>query len=137
MPLVLPVPLAPAASPDFIVIQQTLTWPDAQTFCLTHHTGLANIRSAADAARIKNLFLTEGLTSWAWMGLYNNMSSWKWSMDGSPVGSFTPWDPSTSEPNNMGGNQLCVAMYANGWWDAECYRIFQSVCYDGTKLIYF
>ncbi|XP_035999417.1 macrophage mannose receptor 1-like isoform X2 [Fundulus heteroclitus] len=71
----------------------------------------------------------------AWIGLYDNMNSWMWSMSDSDFyqhdENFTNWE--TEEPNNYAGIESCVEMYDNGRWnDKPCAEQKNSICFDVT-----
>lgn len=125
------VALIQSADYNFTLIEPGLPWPEAQTYCRSKHIDLADIRSADDTAEIQKLFVRHQLNSSAWIGLHSDFLSWRWSVDGSLLGNFSFWE--SREPNNNGGNQLCVAMYSDGWWDAQCWHRFHALCYDSKR----
>ncbi|XP_058261077.1 macrophage mannose receptor 1-like isoform X2 [Hemibagrus wyckioides] len=80
--------------------------------------------------RLQNEAQTQTFSSDAWIGLYNDINSWRWSMGNEPVGNMR-WKP--GDPNNKGGNQVCGAMSPFGWWDLDCKSLYPSVCFDDSK----
>ncbi|CAK6977194.1 Hypothetical predicted protein [Scomber scombrus] len=106
----------------FILINSTMSWTEAQSYCRTYYTDLATVRNEAENQEVKNL--TDG--EWVWIGLFRD--SWKWS-DGSNS-SFRYW--ASGEPNNNGGKKACVAMNFNrsgGWGDWTCDQNKPFICY--------
>ena len=62
----------------------------------------------------------------AWIGLYDDVNSWRWSHRDAEV-EFTNWYP--GEPNNQWSREHCTMMYRNGEWnDESCNTRLQSVC---------
>ncbi|KAK2845985.1 hypothetical protein Q7C36_010839 [Tachysurus vachellii] len=70
-------------------------------------------------------------SSSAWIGLYNAINSWRWSMGNEPLGSVKLWNP--GQPDNWGGNEVCVLLYGSGWSDVPCSSTYPFVCFDGNK----
>jgi len=62
----------------------------------------------------------------AWIGLYDDMNSWKWSMpDGNSE--YRHW--ASGEPNNQMIREVCVLMYDSGLWDDRlCDQSIEPVC---------
>ncbi|XP_070696447.1 C-type mannose receptor 2-like [Pempheris klunzingeri] len=110
----------------FVLINISLSWPEAQSYCREHHTDLASVRTMAENQRVKELL---GPGEEVWIGLFRE--SWKWS-DGSNS-SFRYW--SLYEPNNYYGNEMCVmADFGNSgkWEDWSCDKKTAFICYrDG------
>lgn len=114
-------------SDDFILISNTTTWSDAQSYCREHYTDLASMRNQTENQRVQNL-LTPG--SGAWIGLFRD--GWKWS-DGSNS-TFTFWTSSFGgSPNNWNGNQEnCGEVWildGGRWNDDICSTSASFFCY--------
>ncbi|XP_039878717.1 macrophage mannose receptor 1-like [Simochromis diagramma] len=68
----------------------------------------------------------------AWIGLYNDVNSWRWSMD--DTGFYKDGEPelrnwSPGEPNNHKGNECCAEMFDSGLWnDGDCDAVYNVVC---------
>ncbi|XP_047657897.1 putative C-type lectin domain family 20 member A [Tachysurus fulvidraco] len=77
--------------------------------------------------RLQNEAQRHQFSSSAWIGLYNPINSWRWSMGNEPLGS-TRWGK--GEPDNWHGNEECVFMLASGWADGPCTSLQTSVCFD-------
>eukprot|EP00092_Neocalanus_flemingeri_P098229 GFUD01125249.1.p1 GENE.GFUD01125249.1~~GFUD01125249.1.p1 ORF type:complete len:197 (-),score=24.51 GFUD01125249.1:290-880(-) len=93
-----------------------LNWLDAQSVCVLHQGWLATIESAGE-----NGFIDGIATNYAWIGGYRILPAltpfWAW-IDGSTL-SYTNWALVNGQPDNSGGNQNCVRMYTNGYWDDD------------------
>ncbi|KAK6469593.1 snaclec coagulation factor IX/factor X-binding protein subunit B3-like, partial [Huso huso] len=114
----------------YTLIEELKTWTEAQQYCREQHTDLVSIKSASE---------NEDLVKKAqgkpfWIGLFNN--PWKWSHQGDNY-TFHNWNK--KEPNNMGGNENCVALalrdsqnLARGKWnDMDCKLKRSFFCFDG------
>ncbi len=76
----------------------------------------------------------------AWIGLYDDVNSWRWSLEDNDFyqegeRDFRNW---YHEPDNSGGNELCVYMNYDGkWYDLSCDNTLLFVCYDGKNIYFF
>eukprot|EP00092_Neocalanus_flemingeri_P036479 GFUD01039721.1.p1 GENE.GFUD01039721.1~~GFUD01039721.1.p1 ORF type:complete len:203 (-),score=38.82 GFUD01039721.1:506-1114(-) len=100
-----------------------LSWSDAESVCVLHQGWLATVESAGE-----NGFINGIATDDAWIGGSRILPAvtpfWAW-VDGSTL-SYTKWAP--GEPNNS-GNQDCVQVYTNGYWDNDgCEKRKAYVC---------
>lgn len=72
-----------------------------------------------------------------WIGLYDKLSSWHWSMSdesfyGEGEKNFRKWYK--SEPNVIGRRvHLCAAVNNSGWFDDHCGELKPFVCYNTTQ----
>ncbi|XP_058246827.1 putative C-type lectin domain family 20 member A [Hemibagrus wyckioides] len=112
---------------EYTLILQGKIWSDAQTYCRATHTDLAIIKSNEDLVQLQNEAQRQQFSSSAWIGLYNDINSWRWSMENEPLGT-TRWEP--GEPNNFLGRQECGAMSFLGWKDLNCTQTLPSICFD-------
>lgn len=119
----------------YFLIQTGQTWSNAQAFCQATYTDLAIIKSNDDIVQIKNEAERQQFNSSAWIGLFNDIQSWRWSFGNEPLGNMKSW--STGQPNNSGGNQTCAAVIAGSWDDRNCAEPHPFVCFDGKRLNYF
>ncbi|TKS85221.1 L-selectin CD62 antigen-like family member L [Collichthys lucidus] len=112
---------------------------EARTYCREHYTDLASMDDMEDVENMKKLADTSKLNSavdllkkLAWIGLYDDMDSWKWSLADSSFykhrkTDFRRW--LVGEPNNVGSKEHCVWMDGDGRWaDHKCADRFQSIC---------
>ncbi|XP_059381521.1 macrophage mannose receptor 1-like [Carassius carassius] len=68
----------------------------------------------------------------AWIGLYDDLNSWRWSLDNTTLdGGYKRWY--VSQPLNSGGNSLCVYLLntQGTWIERPCDVELLFVCYDG------
>ncbi|XP_034721523.1 macrophage mannose receptor 1-like [Etheostoma cragini] len=108
---------------NFVIIENALTWTGAQNYCRAKYTDLASVRDMVENQKIQPMLGGGGVF---WFGLFRD--SWKWS-DGSSS-SFSFWK--TGQPNNINGNQTCVAAdfsQSGAWegWSCDMERAF--ICY--------
>ncbi|XP_075946606.1 uncharacterized protein LOC142948447 [Anarhichas minor] len=67
----------------FVLINNTMTWTEAQSYCREHHTDLASVRNMEEIQKVQNLVPYGDV----WIGL--SRDGWKWS-DGSGLMEVTP-----------------------------------------------
>uniref|UniRef100_A0A3B5PY03 C-type mannose receptor 2-like n=1 Tax=Xiphophorus maculatus TaxID=8083 RepID=A0A3B5PY03_XIPMA len=131
----------------YYLVSEPKDWTAAQSFCREKFSDLASIQSAADVKALnEQLELGElgelGEHSTPWIGLYDDVNSWRWSMSASDFyrqdkKKFRNW--ASREPNNNYGRENCVEMRGDGRWNDEfCNRTRSSVCLDvkGTKVTF-
>ncbi|XP_049436124.1 C-type mannose receptor 2-like [Epinephelus fuscoguttatus] len=108
----------------FTLINNSMTWAAAQSYCRACNNDLASVRNEADNQKIKEL-ISPGQT--VWIGLFRD--SWKW-LDGSD-NSFTYWKQ--GEPNNRIKKETCVAAdlgQSSKWEDRPCSETAAFICYS-------
>ncbi|XP_046709146.1 C-type mannose receptor 2-like isoform X1 [Silurus meridionalis] len=115
----------------YYLIPEGRNWVDAQAYCKATNTDLAIIKSNENMNKLLWDSQKDHLTFSAWIGLYINTSSWRWSFRNKSLGSPRMW--SSGEPNNVGGRQECGAIYSGGWTDKDCSSKNSFVCFDDTK----
>ncbi|XP_041859821.1 macrophage mannose receptor 1-like isoform X2 [Melanotaenia boesemani] len=109
-------------------------WTEAQSYCRDMFTDLATIDNMEDVETLNNMADLDSYKYRAWIGLYNNVSSWSWSMSDSGFykdneTQLRNW--AYNQPDNFQGRECCVVMVANGEWsDVPCSLPFPSVCAD-------
>ncbi|XP_038148050.1 C-type mannose receptor 2-like [Cyprinodon tularosa] len=128
----------------YFFVEELKNWTEAQSYCKGNYSNLAVLESMEDVKTLNNLVASLGKNSIAWIGLYNDVNSWKWSDSASDTqqrdqNEFTNW--ANNEPNNLGGKENCVQIYSDGSWNDEpCFQELSSVCSDieGTdvKFVY-
>lgn len=124
--LVLPAPC------KYYLIQQLKTWSDARAYCQANHDDLAIIKSDDNLIRFQSEASRQQLTSSAWIGLYNDINSWHWSLGNELVGNMTMWAIHWNQPNGE-GNEVCGGIDKWGWLDAPCDYLLPVVCFDGEE----
>ncbi|XP_047658377.1 L-selectin-like [Tachysurus fulvidraco] len=107
-----------------------MSWPVAQNYCRETYGDLATVESDLDWILLKEILARESLTDAVWVGLYNDVSSWRWSFNGvSLKNTFTNWG--TGQPNNFQGNESCGETGPVGvWWDFNCESLYTFICYN-------
>ncbi|XP_053342644.1 putative C-type lectin domain family 20 member A [Clarias gariepinus] len=126
LPLILSVPR------KYYLVQQSMNWNNAQAYCKANHADLAIIESADNMVHIQYEIQRQKFTSSAWIGMYNDVNSWHWSMGNVPLGSYTAWI--SPEPNNWHGEEQCGSIDNQlQWTDLGCYHLRPFVCFDATK----
>ncbi|XP_060721107.1 E-selectin-like [Tachysurus vachellii] len=98
------VPFILSVPRQYYLIQQGKTWSDAQAYCRATYIDLAIIDSNDNMVRLQNEAQRQQFSSSAWIGLYNPINSWRWSMGNVSVGASL-WKP--GEPNNGDGHEEC------------------------------
>ncbi|XP_041751514.2 C-type mannose receptor 2 [Coregonus clupeaformis] len=112
----------------FHLINNTLTWRDAQMYCRDHHTDLASVRNQTENEEIYRLANGHRV----WIGLFR--SSWKWSDQSNS--SFRNWHE--GQPNNIGGNQTCAVTLINNsgrWGYQKCDEKRPFFCYYNKAIL--
>ncbi|KAF5891367.1 putative C-type lectin domain family 20 member A isoform X1, partial [Clarias magur] len=125
IPVILSVPR------KYYLIQQERSWTDARVYCQATRTDLAIIESNDNLVQLQNEAKRQQFSSSAWIGLSNDVNSWRWSLGNEPLGSLTRW--STDEPNNNNGHEECGVLSMGGWWDVACTLPYPFVCFDESK----
>ena len=118
-------------------INEIQNWEKAQTYCRERHTDLATVFDIEDMKRLVNTVevSTRGFTELAWIGLHDNLTSWKWSFSDRRYyrrkdTEYRNWD--VDQPDNFAGDQMCVAMWRGGVWvDSQCSLNLPFICYNG------
>lgn len=118
-------------------IPTALPWLKAQMYCREHYTDLATVSNMEDMNRLVNTARdsTGGFTGKAWIGLHDNLTSWRWSLSdsryyGEKEADYRNWD--FGQPDNFLGDQMCVKMWSGGvWQDSWCFLRNPFICYDG------
>lgn len=107
-----------------------MTLSDARTYCRTHYNDLAAVETEEDYRALKKAGTTGPNGVW-WIGLYDDVSSWRWSLNKSRPG-FTRW--ASGQPDNTDGYENCVTMNISGDWnDRNCSERRAFNCYRGKN----
>ncbi|XP_053533584.1 C-type mannose receptor 2 isoform X1 [Ictalurus punctatus] len=117
---------------NYNLMMTPVTWPVAQNYCRVMYTDLATILSDTDWLRFEKEAASKRLTTSAWVGLYSDLNSWRWSLNDLPLNvSYTNWYP--GQPDNAGGKQTCgLAVSYGKWWDDQCTRLLPFICYNAS-----
>ncbi|XP_046717178.1 C-type mannose receptor 2-like [Silurus meridionalis] len=115
----------------YYVVKDKKTWSDAQAYCQATYTDLAIIKTNDNLIQIQDEANRQQFISKAWIGVYNDVNSWRWSLGNKPLGNMTIWAP--GQPSNNRGMQSCGAIAPQGWDDRYCTDMTPFVCFDETK----
>ncbi|KAI5612515.1 secretory phospholipase A2 receptor-like isoform X1, partial [Silurus asotus] len=117
-------------SRKYTLIKTTVTWSAAQNYCRETYDDLATIESDNDWFKLKKTLSNEPLTDVAWVGLYNDIDSWKWSFFDVPLkNTFIQWY--SGYPDNSNGKATCcltsprVQLYNN-----PCTSVYSFICFN-------
>ncbi|XP_027003359.1 macrophage mannose receptor 1-like [Tachysurus fulvidraco] len=124
------IPVVQAVYRKFYLILQGKTRSDALAYCRATYSDLATIEYQYEAVQLKNIAQNQSLTSNAWIGLYNDVNSWRWSMGNEPLGSYRNW--CYTNPDNYNAQEYCAAVDVPGWFDSSCASNFPFICFDGN-----
>lgn len=114
------------------LVSSLVTWPVAQNHCRVIYTDLATILSDTDWLRVTAASRSIRPSTAAWVGLYNDVNSWRWSLKDLPLQNVTYTYWYDGEPNNGGGKQSCVVATIYGYWsDIDCTSLRPYICYNG------
>ncbi|XP_042597824.1 C-type mannose receptor 2-like [Cyprinus carpio] len=107
------------ASTKYILIEENKSWREAQEYCRTFHTDLANVRTCA-----------KNNVSDVWIGLFKDF--WSWS-DQSNI-SFRFWNFSLLKPMDRHHNCTVVMVNQTGRWnDVQCNTTLPFICHGDLK----
>ncbi|KAG7221488.1 hypothetical protein INR49_002463 [Caranx melampygus] len=102
-----------------------LDWMEAQGHCRAKYSDLATVSDEQDVSRINSL--SKDLNITFWIGLYDDVSGWKWSLEGEgfytgvDVG-YRQWQE--GQPDNSGAVEHCASMMLDGHWrDDNCMNV--------------
>ncbi|XP_058252481.1 C-type mannose receptor 2-like isoform X1 [Hemibagrus wyckioides] len=117
----------------YYVIKTKVTWPVAQNYCRETYADMATVESALDWLRLREEVAREGLTDIAWVGLYNDIDTWRWSINNVPLKhGYVLWG--SAQPDNTGGHQACGVTGPLGyWWDYSCGNLYPFICYNAIN----
>ncbi|KAL0994910.1 hypothetical protein UPYG_G00129140 [Umbra pygmaea] len=112
------------ANQTFVLVEQYMTWYQAQSYCREHYTDLATVRNQTENQAIVNLAQNTGVFYYngLWIGLYRNGT---WS-DGSDGGNSNVYTYTYTAPNNYGLNQSCATVQNYYWYNYYYYYYYQE-----------
>nr|XP_055046006.1 macrophage mannose receptor 1-like [Misgurnus anguillicaudatus] len=111
---------------DYLVVEETKTWYEAQAYCRQNHIDLATVQSNEDWTNVQEADNTV-FTSVAWTGLYNDVTAWRWSYQNENM-TFVIWQ--SGQPNNKFSHQECISFESNTWNDRDCQETYQFFCFN-------
>ncbi|XP_077083486.1 putative C-type lectin domain family 20 member A [Siphateles boraxobius] len=111
---------------EYVLIRELMPWGKAQNYCRENHIDLATVQSVEDWTTLQEVADEEKYRSFSWIGLYNDINSWRWSYQEESL-VFQSWF--LGQPDNYGSGEECVAIYFPGdWRDFYCDQIRYFVC---------
>ncbi|KAI5088010.1 lectin C-type domain containing isoform 1 precursor, partial [Silurus meridionalis] len=117
----------------YLINTMTMTWADAKNYCREKYDDIAILRSSDDWIKIKEEGAAKSLTAFAWIGLYNDIESWRWSFNDVPLKNQTLRMWYAGEPKNENGNEACGVLGQLGqWWDYPCTDLRPFICYNSS-----
>ncbi|XP_036419811.1 macrophage mannose receptor 1-like [Colossoma macropomum] len=126
------------SSRQYHFVNESKNWTEAQSYCREHYTDLATIENMEEMDMLINT-VNGSYSGLAWIGLYDDLDSWRWSLDNDSFymegeRDYRGW---FREPDNYEGKELCVYMSGTGgWFDIPCFYKFGFVCYNGKNNTY-
>uniref|UniRef100_A0A3B3BJU4 C-type lectin domain-containing protein n=1 Tax=Oryzias melastigma TaxID=30732 RepID=A0A3B3BJU4_ORYME len=94
------------------------TWEEAQQACRELYSDLATVDSPAESTRLLGAIQEPG--ELVWIGLYDNMTKWKWTMGRPDFDSNTDYHCwQDDNPKYKVLNDTCGTMRYNGLWRDE------------------
>lgn len=132
--------LIPCHPLQYHFINTPLSWLNAQKYCRSQFRDLATVFDVEDMNLLVNTAQDSsgGFTARAWIGLYDNLTSWRWSFTNSNYYqgygmNYRQWD--FGQPDNLFGDQMCVRMWSRGKWeDSNCFLRNSFICYNGLSV---
>ncbi|XP_057189944.1 macrophage mannose receptor 1-like [Triplophysa rosa] len=113
---------------EYILIKELKTWTDAQAYCRLNHNDLATVQTDEDRTNLHQTASENAFTSYGWIGLYNDINSWRWSYQDEGVAYFN-WHPGL--PDNYGAGEECSVLRNDGYWlDYYCTITRWSLCFE-------
>ncbi|XP_016403792.1 macrophage mannose receptor 1-like [Sinocyclocheilus rhinocerous] len=74
-----------ASSHQYHFVNESKTWTEAQRYCRQNYTDLATIDNMEEMNRLINT-VNESYNDSAWIGLYDDVNSWRWSLEDNVLG---------------------------------------------------
>ncbi|KAM4625244.1 macrophage mannose receptor 1-like [Polymixia lowei] len=117
--------LSSGLSKGFHLVNLKKNWTEAQRYCRENFLDLATIENEEELAAVTSMGQRNELAV-MWIGLYDRVLSWKWSLDGTSV-DFTSWY--ADNPYNH-EERYCVVLLNGLWRTVPCQTNYKSLCYD-------
>lgn len=118
---------------EYHFVHMLKTWAEAQHYCREMYTDLATVENQEEYTRLSAL---QGSGENAWIGLYDDLTRWRWSLgdaDFSNNTDFSNWhvdEPVTKDYKQY--KNSCSAMDPSGLWHSSlCIKLRPTVCFYG------
>uniref|UniRef100_A0A3B3ZSL0 C-type lectin domain-containing protein n=1 Tax=Periophthalmus magnuspinnatus TaxID=409849 RepID=A0A3B3ZSL0_9GOBI len=115
----------------FHLFRERKTWSEAQTFCRENYVDLATIETEEEFLIVVEMI--RNLNIYPWIGLYDDYTSWRWSLDRKYLyqDTNTPFGNWWSFSLSYGPNENCAEITWGILNDVDCATLKYPVCYDG------
>uniref|UniRef100_A0A667WHX1 C-type lectin domain-containing protein n=1 Tax=Myripristis murdjan TaxID=586833 RepID=A0A667WHX1_9TELE len=116
-------------------VAEKKSWAEAQSSCRQTYTDLATVASEEDEAELTDA-LGEHHGSQVWIGQYDDISSWRWSLQSETYYSegeteFRMW--ASTEPHSIYTENCAFTKSDRSWADIDCMTALPFFCYHGKK----
>uniref|UniRef100_A0A8C5BXU9 C-type lectin domain-containing protein n=1 Tax=Gadus morhua TaxID=8049 RepID=A0A8C5BXU9_GADMO len=121
---------------QYYFVDKSLTWSDAQSHCRQYGGDLATVHGPENQTRLVEL--GRKYNSHLWIGLYDDVESWTWSLSenanysGGEVERWS-WPWRGDEPINGRDREGCVRMHLEAWDIVDCNIGHFFFCFDNNK----
>ncbi|XP_067468178.1 macrophage mannose receptor 1-like [Thunnus thynnus] len=129
--------LSSCAIREYYHVQLLKTWTEAQSYCRENFADLATIETEEDWEKVRKLF--DNSTRHIWIGLYDDINGWRWSMDNTYLyngGDTTLGDWFALAVNSHQSAEHCIEIFQGTLYDQRCEKSRRPVCYDETSKTY-
>ncbi|XP_060771668.1 putative C-type lectin domain family 20 member A [Neoarius graeffei] len=129
VPITFPIPLPHSA---LFYVQEVMSWPDAQSYCRMKYTDLLRVQDQRVLLKLRELVANNIMVTWPlWIGLYNDVDSWRWSFNDLPLRNTTFVNWYSGEPDNYYAQESCGHLSGSGVWkDQPCTALKPFICYN-------
>ncbi|KAL0994950.1 hypothetical protein UPYG_G00129810 [Umbra pygmaea] len=132
---------SPNITHQYYLVNQQMTWTEAQSYCRENHTDLATVSNSDDYISLTCLINSElGYSGQAWIGLKVNV---RWSLEDNDQyagneteGIINVWSGVYNLLNGesyVNGQTKCTYLESGEWELLSCDATLYFVCYDGRQ----